>query len=359
MRLHPLVALIALAAGVAIVAELAGSASAPSQQPLSAEIERWERMVRDTTSKDPIFRQVRDSAEPGIVRARQALKDDRPLLALHRLAASRTYLAAWAWIGAQPARDSAAFESAWKRMGPTFASAPSPRALEGVEPAAARAIGEAALPQARSYYDASLEYGRNTMADFGLLYLGAAEGQREFPGVVRGLGWKSTKPAPPIRAIDGELAALQSEMLAVYRPPVSIDRHGEFISANSALKEATELNAAGLRCGALLRYLQASARFAPLRTTPPALARPAAETRLKDFGRKLDAAAVDHSIGRLFLETAAAELAGVGPDSTPPVVAAIATDLIPRYLAALEPARPAAAKPAPEVTVTLVRWPYT
>jgi hypothetical protein len=43
----------------------------------------------------------------------------------------------------------------------------------------------------------------------------------------------------------------------------------------------------------------------------------------------------------------------------PPIAAAIATDVLPRYFAALGPARPSPARPAPRVTVTLVRWPYT
>ena len=36
---------------------------------------------------------------------------------------------------------------------------PAADALAGVRPAAVRALGEAALPQVRVYYEASLEYG--------------------------------------------------------------------------------------------------------------------------------------------------------------------------------------------------------
>jgi len=39
--------------------------------------------------------------------------------------------------------------------------------------------------------------------------------------------------------------------------------------------------------------------------------------------------------------------------------AAVAEVVLPRYLAALEPAKPRPPSPAPQVTVTLVRWPYT
>jgi len=47
------------------------------------------------------------------------------------------------------------------------------------------------------------------------------------------------------------------------------------------------------------------------------------------------------------------------PGTAPPVAVSIATDVLPRYFAALGPARPAPPKPAPTVTVTLVRWPFT
>ena len=59
---------------------------------------------------------------------------------------------------------------------------------------------------------------------------------------------------------------------------------------------------------------------------------------------------MDHSLGRIFLEAAQAE---------PALAPAIAGDVLPRYFAALEPARPRPPQPAPRATVTLVRWPYT
>jgi hypothetical protein len=140
---------------------------------------------------------------------------------------------------------------------------PRPDELAGVQPAALRALGEAALPQLRVYYDASLEYGRNTMPDSGLFYLGSAQAQRDFVAFARTLAERSSARAPAVRALEPELDALDKEMLAAYRPPLSIDKHPQFITASSLLKEARELDAARLRYGALLRYLQAAYRFAP------------------------------------------------------------------------------------------------
>src|SRR5262249_29785164 len=53
--------------------------------------------------------------------------------------------------------------------------------------------------------------------------------------------------------------------------------------------------------------------------------------------------------------------AAAGAPPTPGIAPAwpVATDVLPRYFAALEPARPAPRLPAPRATVTLVRWPYT
>jgi hypothetical protein len=68
---------------------------------------------------------------------------------------------------------------------------------------------------------------------------------------------------------------------------------------------------------------------------------------------------VDHSIGRLILEAAQADLAEHASDGAAATAAVVATDVLPRYFAALEP--PAVRPPAEpaKVTVTLVRWPYT
>jgi hypothetical protein len=239
---------------------------------------------------------------------------------------------------------------------------PSAAALRDVRPAALRAIGEASLPQAGVFYHASVEYGRSTTPDSGLYYLGAAKGQRDFVSIVETLGEAGafTGPArhtpPPVRDVSGELEALQDDLLAAYRPPASVDRHREFIVANSMLKEARELQALGLRHGALLRYLQASVRVAPLRAGAPA---PDASlpNRLKALEPRLGGA--DHSIGRLLLEWAQADLAEHATDGQALVAAAIASDALPRYFAALEPERPRPAPPSPSVTVTLVRWPYT
>jgi hypothetical protein len=334
--------------------------------PLAAEIARWSAYLRDNTSKDDTWTQTKEVSEPVLRRAEEALRDGRRLLALSRLAAVRVNLAAYEFLSGRPSEqrsDPAAFEAEWTRLGKVLREdlePPSAAAFEGVHPAALRGIAEATLPQVRIYYDASLEYGRNTMPDSGLFYLDAARAQREFAAFCRSLSQPSSRRPPRLRGMRAEIDALEHDLLVAYRPPASIDRHGEFILASSILKEARELDGMGLRYGALLRYLQAALRTAPLRAAPPAsLEADRLATRLRDLDARLSAGNTDHSIGRLLLETAQADAAHPAPGATPAVAPAIVSDVLPRYFAALEPARREAPRPAPKVTVTLVRWPYT
>lgn len=302
-----------------------------SVDPLASEIERWSASLKSRPAND----KLRQQNEPALARAQEALTQGRRLLAVQRLLEAKENLAIAHYMGQRPAeqrKDMAAFEAEWKRMGDALLA--SPPGTKDLRPAAVRALAEAALPQVRAYYDASLEYGRNTMPEQGLFYLGAAQAQRENVELLREISAPASRREPPVRSPRPELDALEAEMLAVYRPPVSIDRHREFIVASSTLKEARELDGAGLHYGALLRYLQASLQFEPLRgSAPPPGDLAALEKRISEGD-------VDHSLGQLFLES------GQG-------------QVLPRYFAALEPARPQEPGPAPKVTVTLVRWPYT
>ena len=358
MRLlrHGLVLALALAA----TAATRGNPSA-KRDPLAAEIERWSGFLRTHQSEDADWEQIKGIATPVMEDAAAALKSGRRLFALQRLAAARTLLSASLYAGERTERerqDEAAFEAEWARMGKVLGpdlAPPSPSAFEGVLPAAVRALGEAALPQIKIFYDTSLDYARNTLPASGIFYIGEARAQQEFAAFARTLDERSAGVQPPLRSLASELDALEGRILAAYRPPASIDKHAEFIGASATLKEARELDAAGLRYAALLRYLQAAQRVSLL----GAKKAPVDAAALRTFGARLSAGGVDHSIGRLFLESAQADLAAAAAGAVPERASVIASDVLPRYFAALEPARPAAPRPAAAVTVTLVRWPYT
>jgi hypothetical protein len=334
--------------------------------PLAAEIARWSHYLRDNPSKDEDWVDLKTSTLPAVEKTEEALKDGHRYLALQRLAVARANLAAQVYVDETPEaqrQDLAAFEAEWKRLGTALAAdlkAPSAGALAGVTPAAVRAVGEASVPQVRTYYDASIDYSRNTMADAGYFYLGDARAQKDFVAFCRSLSRPVPNglAAPALRSLAGEIDALEGELLALYRPPASIDRHKDFIAASATLKEARELDGWGLRDGALLRYLQAAQKIAALRP-PSSLEGAALAERLAAIGERLDASGRDDSIGRIFLEAAQGDVAHLEAGKKPEAAAAAAADVLPRYFAALEPAKPAPAKPPAAVTVTLVRWPYT
>jgi hypothetical protein len=355
------------AAILALLGGLCGLAPEPpeAKDPLAAEIDRWSAYLQANTSTDEGWAQVKGVAGPLIQGAADALRDGRSQLALLRLATVRHYLSADRYLAGLPAgamSDAAGLETEWTRVGRELGgdlAATDPAALDGVRPASVRAIGEAAASQVKVYYDASLQYGRNTVPRSGFFYIGIAQAQRELVSLCRALSRPSSLAEPPLRPLAGELDALEAEILAAYRPPAAIDRHGEFIAASALLKEARELDAAGLRYGATLRYLQAALRLSPLRPPGKPLEAEALARRLQQLDARLSSGGVDHSIGRLFLEAAQADMKAPAPGRTADTAQAIASDLLPRYFAALAPAKPEPPKPAPAVTVTLVRWPYT
>jgi len=363
-----LLACVALvAAGIGIVASSAELSSRELQQvSLADELARLRAVLDDPSRTFELWNQIKPGSAAALADAEQALAAGRRTLALERIVAARNQLAAAAYTGdrlATAGQDLSSLEAEWKRLGSSLRAdlaAPAVASLATVRPAILRALAETAVSQARVYHDASLEYGRNTMPESGLFYLGAAQAQRDWVTTARDWSGSLAVGPPPARALGPEIDALQSVLLAAYRPPASIERHREFITASATLKEARELDAAGLRFGALLRFLQATSRVAQLKSMTAA--QPDAATireRLREVEARITAAPVDHSVARLFVEQAQAALDRAGDAAVPPAAAAAVSDVLPAYFAALGPVGPSAAKTAPTVRVTLVRWPYT
>jgi hypothetical protein len=290
-----------------------------------------------TANSDPIaetIAQLKTRARPDdqalVTRADDALQKGYRLLALQRLAVLVPVVEGTSYAAAHAKAD---LEAEWKRSGKIRALA----VPADLRPAAVRALAEVASLEARGFYDASLEYARATQPSEGFFYLGRALGQRAFLDLARRVAQNDGLPAPPIRAIAKELDALNRELLAAYKPPASIDRHSDFIGASAMIKEARELDQAGLRYGAMVRYLEAARRVAMITMTPGPAEAPVLP------------AGADHSIAQIYVEAAKAD----------PANANILTNfVIPHYLAALQPAEASRVKPAKH-TITLVRWPYT
>ena len=341
-------------------------AQSPSAtDPIAHEVAIWRAKVADATITENLWVSVKPGATAALDLAEQALKAGRRWTALERLAAARATLSAALYVAARPAetrKGVAAFEAEWTRMAGVLGAGlktPTSLSFASIQPAAARALSEAAGFQTRVHYDASVVYGRATDADSGLYYLGSAQANQEFLAFAKTLSSGKNAPQPAVRSLTQETDALESALLALYRPPVSIDRHSEFIAASSALKEAKELDAAGLRYGALQRYLLAVQRVALLQTSP-APESSAIRARLQAVEPRLALGGVDHTIARIFFERAQTELDRAEPAAAGISLAAVIADnVLPKYFAALEPAPPASPAAPPRVTVTLVRWPFT
>jgi hypothetical protein len=273
---------------------------------------------------------ARPDDQPLIARAEDALQKGYRMLALQRLAVVVPVVEGTTYAAANAKAD---LDSEWKRNAKIRTLA-APRDLH---PAAVRALAEVASLEARCYYDASLDYAKATSPAEGFFYIGRALGQKTFIDLAKRVSQNEPLAPPPIRSIASELDALNRELLVAYKPPASIDRHSDFIGASAMVKEARELDQAGLRYGALIRYLEAARRVALITMTPG----PAAVPQLP--------AGVDHSIGQVYVEAAKADPANAN---------ILANFVIPRYLAALQPAAAARANTAKH-TITLVRWPYT
>lgn len=329
---------------------------------IAAEIGRWRHFIVETPAVDEQSKAMRASAETGLSNAERAAAEGRSLYALQQLASVRLFLASDQYVSRLPkeSRDKMeTLEKEWQKAGTELASVLSGTGLPDYDqvPVAVRAIGEVAYSEVKPYYEASLEYGKSTAADYGLAYLGIARSQLELARFCAGPGWKREQKLPQVDNLANEIEQFEDEVLSQYKAPASIEHHDVFIRTSSLIKQARELEGSGLRYGALFRYLQARLSFSKIAKATPAPV-DVSETgkRIHKIEQRLAAEAVDHSLARLYLEMAAAQSASGENEAA----GTIFEDVLPHYFAALQPAaRKAPSAPNPTVTVTLVRWPYT
>jgi hypothetical protein len=326
------------------------AAAAPQRpDPLDRTIRTWQQFFASSAASAAPWSDVKAQAVDRLSRAGQALSANRRLLALYRAAGILRPIKAAEFAAAHKGSE---LQREWKRARITPSRA---AAFREVRPALVRALAEASANEAAGYYDASLDYGANTTAEAGIYYLGTAHALRFVTDFVQHAGVPDAGSSTPLRPLTPDFEALGHEMLQAYRPPASLDRHDDFIAASALLKEARELDAAGMRDGALLRYLESALRIAPVLSR--ALPRAEVEQKLAGLETRVAGIAGDSSIAQLFIESARSDLEASSGD--PPVASAIVTSVLPRYFAALAPAPPPAKGVTPRATVTLVRWPYT
>lgn len=361
--------LLLLLPALALFAGTAGAAAPPASGPMSldpiqVEIDRFQERIATTPAGDEESKSIREFATPLLAQSERALADGNRWFALSRLGFLWTNLEAAdyrAGFSAELRGQMSALESQFEKLRPVLASFEAARPRLDEAPAVARAVAEVAFSELEGYFAASLDYGKATAPEYGLYYLGSAQAQiglARFAAGLRDAG-ASYRPLVP-RSVAREIAAVQDELIAAYVPPAAIDQHPVFIRISALLKQAEELDAAGLRYGALYKLLDAKMRLARLLQPQRKLGLAEAGRRGWEMQSRLAAGGVDPTLAELFVETALVQVADPDPAQLgPETAAAVFEDVLPLYFTVLGPAPPAPSEQVAETTVTLVRWPYT
>ena len=193
-----------------------------------------------------------------------------------------------------------------------------------------------------------------------LYYAGESRGQAQFSAFCYTLNLPRKNAAFPLRSISPELHQLQTQVMAAYRPPRSVEHHADFIHLNATLKLAGELDAAKLYAGALYQYLDATQQLAMFfATVPPAAKQSRLRKSLQKMTSDLGGSQQDQSIAQLFLERTEAGLTRSPGAAGWMTFETIIEQVLPAYFAALKASPPSEHRAPAGVTVTLVRWPYT
>jgi len=229
---------------------------------------------------------------------------------------------------------------------------------------AVRAMSEAAQNMTMPLLEGARGFAVSTEPKGGLFNLGEAQGQADFAAFCTKLRFPRKGAAYPLRSLIPEIEALQEKTTAAFQPPRSIDLHTLFMSLNSALKQARELDATKCYTGALLQYLYAVGYYGMLDATPlDSSQQSALKSALAAARQKLDASQRDDSIAEFFLEKAESQVAhvdGSAPSADDWKIANVLIDQVfPAYFALDKPLAAAQRAPGKTIEITLVRWPYT
>lgn len=195
-----------------------------------------------------------------------------------------------------------------------------------------RALIESATTRADRLYDASLPYAKAAAPWSGLYYLGEAMGNLRFREFVHSIASESSEKSPTRERVAELLDTVERDTLTFFGSDVT---NQAAVPVSVRLKESRELLDAGRVDGAALLLVEARAALS--RRGGPKASHPASDRT----GSIVN-----------FLQAWAA-------DEQPPMSDALREQIVPFHAALFGPASAKKeAKPA-QVTVTLVRWPYT
>jgi len=335
------------------------------EKQLADEVQRLRKQAAAQPDGD-LWKQVKPGVEAGLDRIEKDVAAGRLLVAVRGLGNIRFNLLAAVYSAEHAAaqNDMAEFEREWRRMdGELLPAERRQRQMAwGSSPAVVRALAEASLGTTRPLYEASREYAAATQPLFGLFYLGQAKGALDFTLFARRLKFPEARAQFPARSLAVEIDRLEQQVEKAYQPPLSIERHPQFIGLNAWVKRAVELDQGKLYHGAMVTYLEAVRSLGELTG-----AAPTAEdlTRLKEsaaeFEKRASLPGVDHSLARLYVELAQREIERAQAGEAPSGLSAraLVENSLPAYFAAVERAGSATTTAKAELTVTLVRWPFT
>jgi hypothetical protein len=309
-----------------VAAQLSAS---PVELRLSKEIDRLDALLRGmNTASTP--QAMIEGNRTLLNRARAATS---PLLKLYRMRD--------AFVGVETLRYALEHKSAESDLRRVQALADASRAaieeplapMNG--PALQLALRQIVANRAEKLLVASVPFGKAASPANGLFYVGEADSNRKFRDFVSGLSLAMpAEPRPNLAAIRAALKRLDGEALAAFEK----DPAGRSaVGLSARLKEARELADRGSVEGAALTLLEAQLDISR-RGAPPSKARTTPRLVPSD------------SIASVF-QTAAREDGGETSRM-------ILGDVLPLY-ASLFATVPGEPKTPKNVTVTLVRWPYT
>lgn len=308
---------------------VASEAASPAAR-IDAEIARLEKVLEATQPAD-LPKEMADLF--GVHRAalERAKRATSPAYRLYRLRDPFTGIETLAFVAKhKEARNSVEdFRKLWDSQRARFeAEPPIPRGT-----LLQRGLIESATTRAERLDRASLPYSKASEPWSGVYYLGEAEANLRFREFVGSIAGKSSEKTPPRATVEARLAELEAQTVAFFANDIT---NQQLIAPSVRLKEARELLDAGRVDGATLLAVEARAalsrRGGPVGTYPVAAARSA---------------------------SIAAMLAGWAGDEEPPMSDKLRSEVVPFYGALFGSAPPAKETKPAQVTVTLVRWPYT
>jgi len=329
-----------VAAVVMILALPAAGQDAGSQ--IRAEAEQLQHSLKDKPISYPDNPNASTMVGDGLKEVIQGESAGRLYISLEKLCQTTDFLhAVWAVADKAEAVKSGlpAYEAEWEKVSSSVTAIDRQAREKNWNDSrlAVRALSETAQAMTIPLLEGSRGFAVSTQPKDGLFNLGQAQGQAEFAAFCTTLHLPRKATPYPLRSLMPEIEALQEKTNAAFQPPRSIDLHTLFMSLNSALKQARELDATKCYAGALYQYPYAVGFYGMLDAVPlDSSQQSALKSALTTARQKLDASQRDDSIAQLFLEKAESQVAhvdGSAPSADDWRIAKVIVDqVLPTYL---------------------------